>query len=548
MRIRDLLAIGGLPVRLLSDAAHLDRSFTGVHITDLPDPGRYLTGGELVLTGLTWRRTPGDSARFVAALAGARVAALGAGRALLGHVPDDLADACREYDLPLIDVPTEVSFRALAGLVETRLASAGAAGLRGALGRQRRIVAAVAEGGGLPALVELTSGELGVPAAVISASGTVVAGRLPAATARRLAGEWLAAPRLPHLVATEERAYTLFAVDRSHRAAGWALALGADVLDRADAGFEAAACAAMERARLEEGRRVERRLAAELVELAGSGMADPAELAARLRTCGVGPDEPYVVLAATADDPGAGVAGSAALGGQVLEEVLDRRVVAAVSPDVALALVPLRPPAGSPEDDHAAEVAKRHRNRIDPWSRPAVRSTVQMQAQPQVQRSVRALLDLLGDRVPGLQTALPGLRLSVGVSGAATGSGGIRGGAEEAGHARRLAEARGGGVVTSDEIYTHDLLLATVPDTVRRSFTERILNPLVEYDRRHRSELVRTLGTFLDCSGSWNLCAERLHVHVNTVRYRISRIEELTGKRLGSMADRVDLYLALRAG
>ncbi|MEV4188055.1 helix-turn-helix domain-containing protein, partial [Streptosporangium canum] len=119
--------------------------------------------------------------------------------------------------------------------------------------------------------------------------------------------------------------------------------------------------------------------------------------------------------------------------------------------------------------------------------------------------------------------------------------------AEEAGHARRLAEARGGGVVTSDEIYTHALLLATVPDDVRRSFAARTLDPLFDYDRRHNSDLVRTLGTFLDCVGSWNACAERLHVHVNTVRYRIRRVEELTGRDLSAMADRVDLFLALRA-
>jgi DNA-binding PucR family transcriptional regulator len=90
-------------------------------------------------------------------------------------------------------------------------------------------------------------------------------------------------------------------------------------------------------------------------------------------------------------------------------------------------------------------------------------------------------------------------------------------------------------------------LLATVPDDVRRSFADRILAPLFDYDRRHQSELVRTVGTFLDCGGSWNICAERLHVHVNTVRYRIRRIEELTGRDLSTMADRVDLFLALRA-
>ncbi|MEQ4716546.1 hypothetical protein [Nonomuraea sp. B19D2] len=67
--------------------------------------------------------------------------------------------------------------------------------------------------------------------------------------------------------------------------------------------------------------------------------------------------------------------------------------------------------------------------------------------------------------------------------------------------------------MTSDEIYTHALLPATVPGDVRRSFASRLLPPLLDYDRRHQSELVRTLGVFLYGAGSWNACAEQLHVH-----------------------------------
>jgi DNA-binding PucR family transcriptional regulator len=56
-----------------------------------------------------------------------------------------------------------------------------------------------------------------------------------------------------------------------------------------------------------------------------------------------------------------------------------------------------------------------------------------------------------------------------------------------------------------------------------------------------------TLRAFLDCSGSWNKCAAALHIHVNTLRYRIRRIEELTGRDLGSLETRVDFFLALEA-
>ena len=88
-----------------------------------------------------------------------------------------------------------------------------------------------------------------------------------------------------------------------------------------------------------------------------------------------------------------------------------------------------------------------------------------------------------------------------------------------AGSARRLAALRGTAaisVVTSDEVASHELLMASVPASVLRSFRER------------------------------NACAAKMYVHVNTVRYRIRRIEELTGRDLSCLDDQVDFFLALR--
>ncbi|MFC0861151.1 PucR family transcriptional regulator [Sphaerimonospora cavernae] len=516
MLLRDLLAVAELRLGLLTGDESLDREISDVLVTDLPDPTRYLTGGELVLTGLMWRRQAADSKRFVAALADAGVVALGAGDAWLGMIPDDLVAACRDRGLPLLEVPVEVSFGEITDLVGRRLAGIRAGDLRGELGRRRRIVAAVAEGVGLEELFSLIENELGVTAAVVSAVGSMIAGDLPEGMAVRLARAYLGAVRLPAVV-RDGGTFTLFAVDRSHRAAGWALVCHGEV--EAEIGFELASCVAMARTRFEEGRRVERRLAEELVALAWAG-GEPAELSARLRTCGIDAAEPYAVVTATAAARQgtvrqAGTAGGpdpALLGGRVVEEILDRRVVAAVrtesgeSSGECVALVPLA-------EGTAGQLAARLRERTE----------------------------LLAAQLPDIVAA-------VGVSSALTGAQAIRGGLEEAGHARRMAEARGGGVATSDEIYTHALLLATVPGDIRRSFAERLLGPLADYDRRHGAEMVRTLEVFLECAGSWNGCAERLHVHVNTVRYRVRRIEELTGKDLSSMADRIDLFLALSAG
>jgi DNA-binding PucR family transcriptional regulator len=150
------------------------------------------------------------------------------------------------------------------------------------------------------------------------------------------------------------------------------------------------------------------------------------------------------------------------------------------------------------------------------------------------------------------------IRLTIGVSAPAEGVAALVGALHEAESARRLAAMRAGtgtgpgpapptvSVVTSDEVASHELLLASVPGSVLRSFRERLLGPLQAYDERHRAELLPTLRQFLACSGSWNACAASMYVHVNTVRYRIRRIEELTGRNLSCLDDQVDFFLALQ--
>src|SRR3954469_16415903 len=101
MRLRALLDTDALGLRLLGGENELDRTVRGVMTTDLRDPSRYLSGGELVLTGLAWRHDPAGYEPFVRILAGAGVAALAAGEAELGAVPAGLVTACARHRLPL---------------------------------------------------------------------------------------------------------------------------------------------------------------------------------------------------------------------------------------------------------------------------------------------------------------------------------------------------------------------------------------------------------------------------------------------------------------
>jgi hypothetical protein len=154
----------------------------------------------------------------------------------------------------------------------------------------------------------------------------------------------------------------------------------------------------------------------------------------------------------------------------------------------------------------------------------------------------------VGATLRRLEPGLGSLRLTVGVSAPADVAA-LSGALRAARHARDLAQVRPGPlqVVDGSETTSHVALLAGVPDDVRHAFAARVLDPVLGYDARHDAGLLETLETFLDCSGSWSRTAQRLHLHVNTVRYRIGRVEELTGRDLGVLADRVDVFLALRS-
>jgi DNA-binding PucR family transcriptional regulator len=79
------------------------------------------------------------------------------------------------------------------------------------------------------------------------------------------------------------------------------------------------------------------------------------------------------------------------------------------------------------------------------------------------------------------------------------------------------------------------------------SFVREWLGVLLDHDRIHRSELVRTLSVHLDSGGNYDRTAAALIVHRSTVRYRLARIGELTGHDLSDPDTRFHLHVATRA-
>ncbi|MFI2611091.1 helix-turn-helix domain-containing protein [Kitasatospora sp. NPDC018619] len=77
-------------------------------------------------------------------------------------------------------------------------------------------------------------------------------------------------------------------------------------------------------------------------------------------------------------------------------------------------------------------------------------------------------------------------------------------------------------------------------------FVGATLGPLLDYDARRGTELVRTLRAYFDCGGSLTRAKDELHVHVNTVVQRLDRVEALLGREWNQPERSLELQLALR--
>ena len=72
-----------------------------------------------------------------------------------------------------------------------------------------------------------------------------------------------------------------------------------------------------------------------------------------------------------------------------------------------------------------------------------------------------------------------------------------------------------------------------------------LVEPLVEHDRERRSDLVKTLKVYFDAGANASEAADRLFLHRNSMLYRLSRVEKLTGLNLKDPRARLALQLGL---
>jgi DNA-binding PucR family transcriptional regulator len=79
------------------------------------------------------------------------------------------------------------------------------------------------------------------------------------------------------------------------------------------------------------------------------------------------------------------------------------------------------------------------------------------------------------------------------------------------------------------------------------SFARRWLHALIDYDDAKGTDLVKTLGRYLDNGGRYEATALALSIHRSTLKYRLHRIRELTDLDVGDPETHFNLQLATRA-
>lgn len=224
------------------------------------------------------------------------------------------------------------------------------------------------------------------------------------------------------------------------------------------------------------------------------------------------------------------------LGRELMAHLLERRLDPAsalrqlkehgIAP-ACLVLVAFRPPAAADERDLHHEFAQRGLAHLVLWSAP--RSLI---AVPDRSEAFEALRNALGTEV------------ALGVSDPLRRPDRAPDAAREARWAQTAAHNLGRPLVRYGE-GTPLFLPRTLGEA--ETAAERVLGPVTAYDELHATELVRSLTVFLEHNRSWQRSAELLHVHKQTLVYRMRRVEELTGRNLRDTADVVQLRLALRA-
>jgi purine catabolism regulator len=503
--------LGDLGLELAAGEAGAGTPIRWVHVSELADPTPWMSGGELLLT--TGMALTGDAAlrEYVRRLSDHQLAGLGFGTGFdYDALPAALVSEATARGLPLFEVPYDLPFIAITESAFDRLVNEQYDILRRGMAVRAQLERLVIDERGLDELVRTLSNAIGGSVLVIDGRGSVIASQAfrvqpSAAAVERLADEIArhsahesAGAFIPEEVEFAGRAVALpVPVRAGATGRPWLVAMR----DGGPADYErlvirqAATVVAFELMRKQTIRETERRLAGDVIGGALTGQLIGEQISERLRPFGIG--ERIAVIAADCADPRAGA--------PALEAALSVRGSAAIVAAVPVGAGELLCAVFDPCGQEPVEVARRVRDAIP--------------ADPRVRVAVSA-----AGRVAELRRRWNEARCAL--EAAAIGNG----------HAPDVA--------TAADLGIFGLLLSLQDQDALRLYCDDVLGPI----ERHRGapELLRSLEAFIEHNGHWEAAARSLFCHRQTLRYRIGRIEALTGRDLRGARDRIEFWLALR--
>jgi purine catabolism regulator len=536
LTVRELLR--DLDVGVLAGEANLDAPVRWVHISELDDPTPWLSGGELLLTTGLAVETAEAQRAYIARLADHGLAGLGFGTGF-GHesVPQALVEAAAERDFPIIEIPYDTPFIAITEKAFARLVNEQYALLQRSIAVQERLQRIVLSERGLDAIAAALATLIGGTTVVFDGRGEPQAlhafrrelpeGALPAIgaelreRARRTEARGFV-PSHPEL-APRALALPVAGAETTGLPQAWLVAVkdsgGLSEFDRVVL-HQAVTVVALELLRRHVAASTERRLAGDVLSELVGGTVAGSDLARRLEPFGLGGRVTAIVLSPPARTPGKGggaEACEAALAGALRDEAVSGLV--ATAGNHVCALMP------GFLDEELFELSQRVLDRV---------------------------IAKLGGPIPA---AGAGRAVAAGDARRAYHEARCALEARTLGRPVGAAEANGNGsssngakptVATYRDLGSFQLLLSLQDSDALRLFCESLLGPIETGEGHYGGELMRSLEAFIECNGQWEAAARRLYCHRHTLRYRIRKIEELTGRDLASARDRIEFWLALR--
>ena len=100
-------------------------------------------------------------------------------------------------------------------------------------------------------------------------------------------------------------------------------------------------------------------------------------------------------------------------------------------------------------------------------------------------------------------------------------------------------------IVFYDEIGFYRMLMSYENTAPMQQFAYEVLRPVIQYEKKAHTQLMETMWAYFECDCNLQRTADKLFSHKNTVKYRLQRVEQLTGKSFANRYQSQELYNAL---